>query len=193
MQAFAQVPDIHVWYGPDTYMGKNLAVLLQALSRGTDQEVWPPFVPAFLLYSCRHVDHMLHLLACEGRPVCCVPKPWACCCGIVHAATSKALRPLPGQQRLVQAGSCSAQHSRLHLILSPGLQLRCKRCTPRMTWPRSGPSCPGCHYFDQGTCIVHHMFGAEVTQHVREAYPDALLTAHFEVCPVCLKWSSKLL
>ena len=42
---------------------------------------------------------------------------------------------------------------------------------------------PQLHYFDQGTCIVHHMFGAEVTQHVREAYPDALLTAHFEVRP----------
>ena len=42
---------------------------------------------------------------------------------------------------------------------------------------------PRLHYFDQGTCIVHHMFGAEVTQHVREAYPDAFLTAHFEVCP----------
>ena len=40
---------------------------------------------------------------------------------------------------------------------------------------------PRLHYFDQGTCIVHHMFGAEVTQHVRDAYPDALLTAHFEV------------
>ena len=40
---------------------------------------------------------------------------------------------------------------------------------------------PRLHYFDDGTCIVHHMFGAEVTQHVREAYPDAFLTAHFEV------------
>ena len=40
---------------------------------------------------------------------------------------------------------------------------------------------PRLHYFDDGTCIVHHMFGAEVTQHVRQAYPDAFLTAHFEV------------
>ena len=41
LQAFAQVPDLHVWYGPDTYMGRNLALLLQSLSRGTDDEVLP--------------------------------------------------------------------------------------------------------------------------------------------------------
>ena len=41
---------------------------------------------------------------------------------------------------------------------------------------------PRLHYFDEGTCIVHHMFGAETTNLVRKAYGDALLTAHFEVC-----------
>lgn len=41
---------------------------------------------------------------------------------------------------------------------------------------------PRLHYFDEGTCIVHHMFGAETTSLVRKAYGDALLTAHFEVC-----------
>jgi quinolinate synthase len=40
---------------------------------------------------------------------------------------------------------------------------------------------PRLHYFDEGTCIVHHMFGAETTSLVRKAYGDALLTAHFEV------------
>ena len=44
---------------------------------------------------------------------------------------------------------------------------------------------PRLHYFDEGTCIVHHMFGAETTSLVRKAYSDALLTAHFEV-PVSL-------
>ena len=39
LQAFAQVQDLHVWYGPDTYMGKNLAYLMQALSMGTDEQV----------------------------------------------------------------------------------------------------------------------------------------------------------
>lgn len=40
---------------------------------------------------------------------------------------------------------------------------------------------PRLHYFEEGTCIVHHMFGAETTTLVRKAYGDALLTAHFEV------------
>ncbi len=37
------------------------------------------------------------------------------------------------------------------------------------------------HVFEQGTCIVHHLFGDEVVARVREAHPDALLTAHLEV------------
>lgn len=47
---------------------------------------------------------------------------------------------------------------------------------------------PRLHYFDEGTCIVHHIFGAETTSLVRKAYSDALLTAHFEVAPsvVCV-------
>lgn len=32
LQAFAQVPDLHVWFGPDTYMGENLARMLSALA-----------------------------------------------------------------------------------------------------------------------------------------------------------------
>ncbi len=39
MQAFAQVPDIHVYYGPDTYMGRNLAVMLRAVSQLSDEEI----------------------------------------------------------------------------------------------------------------------------------------------------------
>jgi quinolinate synthase len=31
LQAFAQVPDLHVWYGPDTYMGRNLRRLFSTL------------------------------------------------------------------------------------------------------------------------------------------------------------------
>jgi len=31
LAAFAQVPEGHVWYGPDTYMGDNLAALLTSL------------------------------------------------------------------------------------------------------------------------------------------------------------------
>lgn len=33
------MPDIHVYYGPDTYMGRNLAVMLRAVSRLSDEEI----------------------------------------------------------------------------------------------------------------------------------------------------------
>ena len=39
LQAFAQVPDIHVYYGPDTYMGRNLAVMLRSVSQLSDEEI----------------------------------------------------------------------------------------------------------------------------------------------------------
>jgi hypothetical protein len=38
-QAFAQVPDIHVYYGPDTYMGRNLAVMLRSVAQLSDEEI----------------------------------------------------------------------------------------------------------------------------------------------------------
>lgn len=34
-----QVPNATVWYGPDTYMGRNLAQLLTSLAQGNDEEV----------------------------------------------------------------------------------------------------------------------------------------------------------
>lgn len=40
---------------------------------------------------------------------------------------------------------------------------------------------PRLHHFQQGVCIVHHMFGADVARRVREDYPDAMVTAHLEV------------
>ena len=40
---------------------------------------------------------------------------------------------------------------------------------------------PRLQYFDDGICIVHHMFGAQTTDLIRKAYSDALLSAHFEV------------
>lgn len=36
-------------------------------------------------------------------------------------------------------------------------------------------------YFENGACAVHEMFSAGVARRVRDAYGDALLTAHFEV------------
>ncbi len=35
--------------------------------------------------------------------------------------------------------------------------------------------------FEQGTCIVHHLFGSDVVRRVEEEHADALLTAHLEV------------
>ena len=40
---------------------------------------------------------------------------------------------------------------------------------------------PRLHHFAEGICVVHHMFGSEVTDLVKRAYPDAHLAAHFEV------------
>lgn len=40
---------------------------------------------------------------------------------------------------------------------------------------------PRFHTFEQGNCIVHHMFGGEVVERVRADYPEAHITAHLEV------------
>lgn len=37
------------------------------------------------------------------------------------------------------------------------------------------------HHFEDGVCIVHHMFGAEVADRVRREHADAFVTAHLEV------------
>ncbi|KAG6546061.1 hypothetical protein Mapa_012467 [Marchantia paleacea] len=39
LQAFAQVPDLTLWYGPDSYMGANLADMLVQLMSMTDGEI----------------------------------------------------------------------------------------------------------------------------------------------------------
>lgn len=95
LQAFAQIPEGHVWFGPDTYMGENLRALFENLE---------------------HLDD----------------------------AAIRALHPAHDRESL------------------------------RSLLPRF-------HHFQQGSCIVHHMFGAEVVRRVREGYPDAHITAHLEV------------
>lgn len=37
------------------------------------------------------------------------------------------------------------------------------------------------HVFEQGNCVVHHMFGADVVRTLEAEYPDAYVTAHLEV------------
>ena len=39
MQAFAQVPDLNIWYGPDSYMGANIKELFQQMAKMTDEEI----------------------------------------------------------------------------------------------------------------------------------------------------------
>jgi quinolinate synthase len=95
LQAAAQVPDVEIFYGPDTYMGHNLQALLDAYAALPEAEV-------------RRL-HPAHT-----------------------PATVAGLR-----QRL--------------------------------------------HPFEQGVCIVHHLFGAQVVARVRADYSDALYTAHLEV------------
>ena len=94
-QAFAQIPDVRVYYGPDTYMGHNLASLLASVAMLSNDEI-------------------------------------------------RALHP---------------EHDRATIAAA----------LPRLA------------FYREGTCVVHHMFGADVTERVRAAYGDALLTAHFEV------------
>jgi quinolinate synthase len=95
LTAFAQIPGVHIWFGPDTYMGQNLVDLLTSLSELDDEKI-------------------------------------------------KAVHPA---------------HDRATL----------KDALTRF------------HHFEQGTCIVHHMFGKEVADKVRADYADAFVTAHLEV------------
>lgn len=95
LQAAAQIPDVEIWFGPDTYMGDNLAHMFASLAEMPDEQI-----------------RQLH----------------------------------PAHDR----------------------------ASVRSLLPRF-------HYFEQGTCIVHHMFGREVVELVREHYPEVFVTAHLEV------------
>jgi len=95
LQAAAQVPDLSIWYGPDTYMGENLRSMFQRYASMSDSEI-------------------------------------------------KALHPSHDQ------ASVSALLDRFEV-------------------------------FQQGNCIVHHMFGDDIVKTVKERHPDAYVTAHLEV------------
>lgn len=95
LQAFSQVPNLNVWYGPDSYMGANIAELFQQMIMMTDEEIAE-------IHPKHNRDSIQSLL------------------------------------------------SRLH-------------------------------YYQDGTCIVHDLFGHEVVEKINEMYCDAFLTAHLEV------------
>jgi len=95
LQAFAQVPDLHVWFGPDTYMGHNLTNMLARLATldaASIARLHPAHTPATLASAARR---------------------FAC--------------------------------------------------------------------FEQGACVVHHMFGRTVVDQLARDYADAFITAHLEV------------
>lgn len=95
LQAFAEVPNLNVYYGPDSYMGANIMELFKQMTAMTDEEI------------------------VEIHP----------------------------------------EHNRNSI----------KALLPRL------------HYYQDGTCIVHHLFGHEVVERINDMYCDAFLTAHFEV------------
>jgi quinolinate synthase len=99
LQAAAQVPDIRILYGPDTYMGNNLQTLLDVILQSPE-------------WTDEKIKSELH--------------------GYHSNSTLRRLRE--------------------NLVVFP-----------------------------QGNCIVHHMFGAQVVQTVRESYNDCYMTAHLEV------------
>lgn len=96
LDAFASIEGGHVFFGPDTYMGRNLAQILRTLAdAASDDEV--------------RAVHRAH----------------------TRASIRSALERF--------------------------------------------------HYFEQGNCVVHHLFGAEVVEAVRKYHEDAFITAHLEV------------
>ena len=95
LQAAAEIPGLTIWYGPDTYMGANLATLFSQLTQLSDEAI-----------RAIHPQH-----------------------------TASTIADMLGRFQ----------------------------------------------YYRQGTCMVHHMFGAEVVERVKADYSDAFYTAHLEV------------
>lgn len=38
-QAFSEIPDLYVWYGPDTYMGANIMELFRQMTEMSNEEI----------------------------------------------------------------------------------------------------------------------------------------------------------
>lgn len=95
LTAAAEIPDVHVFFGPDTYMGRNLERLFATMAELDDDAI-----------------------------------------ARIHPA-----------------------HTRATIA-----SLR-----ERFSW------------FEQGHCVVHHMFGADVVRRVRAEEPGSFVTAHLEV------------
>lgn len=78
-----QIPDLTIWYGPDTYMGENLYNMLTALAEMTDEqirEVHPQHDQASVLIWC--VSLRLSLSINVRWRDCC------CCCTVSFGGQS---------------------------------------------------------------------------------------------------------
>lgn len=95
LQAFAERPEVQIRYGPDTYMGQNLASLFERVGQQSDADI-ARFHPAHNRQTLARVNQQFH-------------------------------------------------------------------------------------FFEEGTCIVHHMFDGQVVERVRREHPQSFVTAHFEV------------
>jgi quinolinate synthase len=95
LQAASQIDDLHVWYGPDTYMGHNLRTMFTQFLALPDERI-----------------------------------------RAIHPAHDRA--------------TITALLERFHV-------------------------------FEQGACVVHHMFGGDVVRRVEAEHADAFHTAHLEV------------
>ncbi|KAJ0105792.1 hypothetical protein Patl1_18150 [Pistacia atlantica] len=145
LQAFAQIPDLNIWYGPDSYMGANIAKIFQQMTLMSDEEI-AEIHPKHNRDSIRSLLSRLHYYQFNASM-----EAWLC----VYLVTdlllySESQNISPGYQVILRAA---------FFYLSD-----------LMTFSHQ-----------DGTCVVHHLFGHEVVEKINEMYCDAFLTAHLEV------------
>ncbi|RRT44757.1 hypothetical protein B296_00048964 [Ensete ventricosum] len=65
-KAFAQVPDLNVWYGPDSYMGANIVELFHQMADMADEEI-SRIHPEHNRNSIRSLLKRLHYYQATGK------------------------------------------------------------------------------------------------------------------------------
>ncbi|EEC69118.1 hypothetical protein OsI_38036 [Oryza sativa Indica Group] len=172
LQAFAQIPGLNVWYGPDSYMGANIADLFQRMAVMSDEEI-AEIHPSHNKKSINALLPRLHYYQ---------PKNWTSklenpvlVLGLVgsHPSLFQLMnRQIPiGQIVLHWNNKEQGQVVASHALIEKNYCVRKGKIIV---------------YFEfstklDGNCIVHDMFGHEVVDKIKEQYCDAFLTAHFEV------------
>ena len=152
----AQVPEATIWYGPDTYMGRNLAQLFSDLALLPDEEVRKDCDPLCTALYCP--------MLLPGRKIRKALRSRSLC----HDSCAPVYRPA----LLLDKEYCSTERA----TFSPGvnlLPLGSTACTdvyclqvralhPDHTAASVAAFLPRLRYYENGTCIVHHIFGGEV-------------------------------